>query len=184
MGAPRAVRGHFGRRRRRCVSVIVNLPNHSEAPRPQTSQCRFSDSEAQAEGPPGGPFNTSNIITANRYLLRGPERRQKTLVACARQRARASGGSGLDSRTKPGPGPLNLGVVVVVVGASFFLWRLLLWTLAVTFPVPYCPVSLHCISTGAGGFVLIFQVGTALLLARCPPFIRRRLRRPASKRAM
>jgi hypothetical protein len=41
VGAPRAFRGHLGHRRRRCVSVIVSLPNHNEAPRPQTSQCRF-----------------------------------------------------------------------------------------------------------------------------------------------
>ena len=40
-GAPRAVRRHLGRRRRRCVNVAVDLPKHRGAPRPQTSQCRF-----------------------------------------------------------------------------------------------------------------------------------------------
>jgi tetratricopeptide (TPR) repeat protein len=53
VSAPRAARGHLGRRRRRCVSVIVNLPNHNGARRPQTSQCHGSGTPLTL----GPPFN-------------------------------------------------------------------------------------------------------------------------------
>ena len=50
----RAVRGHLGRRRRRCVSVLVDLPNYRGLA-PQLP------SHGAGSGPPSGPFNNHHV---------------------------------------------------------------------------------------------------------------------------
>jgi hypothetical protein len=52
-GAPRrAVRRHLGRRRRRCVNVPVNFPEHKDTPRPQIFL-------VPVQGPPGRLIKTT-----------------------------------------------------------------------------------------------------------------------------
>ncbi len=52
MGAPRAVRRHLGRRRRRCVSVLVDLPKH----RGLAPQLELPSAGSR----PSGPFKIKN----------------------------------------------------------------------------------------------------------------------------
>ncbi len=69
VSAPRAVRRHLGRGRRRCVSVLVNLrlPKHRGTPRPETSR---------AGSGPSGPSNKllvrrGHLVSISRLHDRG-----------------------------------------------------------------------------------------------------------------